>query len=42
MAAEDVVLNYVRGESITPEGLGEARKECAALIAELAKRLRGE
>lgn len=42
MAAEDVVLNYVRGEKITPEGLGEARKECAALIAELAKRLRGE
>lgn len=42
MAAEDVVLNYVRGGSITADGLGAARAECGDLIAKLGRRLRGE
>lgn len=42
MAAEDVVLNYVRGGNITPDGLAEARKECAHLVAVLGNRLRKE
>jgi len=42
MAAEDIVLNYVRGGDISPKGLVEARNECGAAIAKLGKRLRGE
>jgi regulator of RNase E activity RraA len=42
MAAEDIVLNYVRGGNISPAGLVEARNECSAVIAKLGKRLRGE
>ena len=39
MAAEDIVLNYVRGENITPDGLNEARVECAALMKKLSEEL---
>jgi hypothetical protein len=42
MAAEDIVLNYVRSGNISPAGLVEARDECGAAIAKLGKRLRGE
>ncbi len=41
MAAEDIVLNYVKGGSPTPDGFREARKESQAVIAALAKRLSG-
>ena len=41
LAAEDVVLKYVKGGKPTPQGLTEARNECAAMIAQLSKRLRG-
>jgi regulator of RNase E activity RraA len=40
-AAEDVVLRYCRAGNVSPQGLAEARKECAALVAKLAKRLKG-
>ncbi len=40
MAAEQVVLEYCRGEVRTPQGLIAARKECNDLIGTLAKRLR--
>ncbi|MDB4637598.1 MAG: RraA family protein [Planctomycetaceae bacterium] len=39
MAAEDIVLNYVRGENITPDGLNEARVECAAVMKKLSEKL---
>ena len=39
MAAEDIVLNYVRGENITPDGLNEARVECAAVMKKLREKL---
>ena len=42
MAAEDIVLNYVKGGNPTPAGMSEARQECADLIDKLGKRLRGE
>ena len=42
MAAEDIVLNYVKSGDISPAGLVEARKECGARIAALGTRLRGE
>jgi 4-hydroxy-4-methyl-2-oxoglutarate aldolase len=42
MAAEAVVLDYLKGENITPSGLAEARDECARMIGRLGKRLRGE
>lgn len=42
MAAEDVVLRYCKSGPVTPQGLKEARKECADMIAKLGKRLRGE
>lgn len=38
--AEQVVLDYVRGPNPTPAGLTAARKESAALMAELGRRLR--
>jgi regulator of RNase E activity RraA len=40
MAAEDIVLGYCRGGNVTPQGLAEARKECAAVIQKLSDRLR--
>ncbi len=42
MVAEQVVLDYVRGESPSPAGFAEARNECGAMIAELGRRVRGE
>lgn len=42
MAAEDIVLSYLKAGDVSPRGLGEARSECAAAIARLGKRLRGE
>lgn len=42
MAAEDIVLNYCKAGNVTPSGLAEARKECAAVIAKLTQRLRGD
>jgi 4-hydroxy-4-methyl-2-oxoglutarate aldolase len=42
MAAEDIVLNYVRGENPTPSGFNEARRECGHVVEQLGKRLRGE
>lgn len=39
--AEQVVLDYVRGPNPTPAGLTAARKESAALMADLGRRLRG-
>ncbi len=41
MAAEDIVLDYCRGEGITVAGYAEARRECGAAIAALGRRLRG-
>lgn len=37
--AEMVVINYVRGDSITPKGLGEARAECGRMLRALAERV---
>ena len=42
MAAEKVVIDYVKGSDLTPAGLTEARQECQALIAALGRRLRGK
>jgi regulator of RNase E activity RraA len=41
MAAEAVVLDYVRGGKVDPKGFAAAHKECRARIEMLAKRLRG-
>ncbi|MFV0444306.1 MAG: RraA family protein [Planctomycetaceae bacterium] len=37
--AEQIVLDYVRGSNPTPAGLTEARNACAAMLADVAKRL---
>jgi 4-hydroxy-4-methyl-2-oxoglutarate aldolase len=42
MAAEDIILNYLKQDGITSAGMAEARNECADTIAKLGKRLRGE
>ena len=42
MDAEQIVLDYLKTDGITPAGFVEARDECGAVIAKLAKRLRGE
>lgn len=39
MAAEQVILDYCKGENITPAGLKEARAESQDLITKLANRL---
>jgi len=39
MAAEDIVLNYVRGGNLSPQGLSEARAACAEQIGALTRRL---
>lgn len=39
MAAEAVVIDYVRGGAVTPKGLGEARAECGRMIRALAERV---
>jgi len=41
MDAEQVVLDYLKGGDLSPAGLGEARKECGAMIATLSQRLLG-
>ena len=41
MAAEEIVLKYCRGGRVTPQGLTEARKECADRIQKLSQRVRG-
>ncbi len=41
MAAEAVVLDYVRGGKVDVRGFAAAHKECRAQIEALAKRLRG-
>jgi 4-hydroxy-4-methyl-2-oxoglutarate aldolase len=41
MAAEAVVLDYVRGDKVDAKGFAAAHKECRARIETLAKRLRG-
>jgi regulator of RNase E activity RraA len=41
MAAEAVVLDYLRAGKVTPKGFAEAHKECRARIDLLARRLRG-
>jgi len=40
MAAEQVVLDYLKSPSITPTGLGEARKVCGQMMNETSKRVR--
>jgi regulator of RNase E activity RraA len=42
MAAEYIILQYLKNPSPTPQGFGEARKACGAEIQKLGKRLRGE
>lgn len=39
MKAEEVVLDYVRGENITPAGFNDARAECAAMMKKLSEEL---
>jgi regulator of RNase E activity RraA len=40
MAAEQVILEYLKGPNLTPAGLGEARKECASMLQKASQRLR--
>lgn len=40
VAAEGVVLDYLKGENPTPAGLGAARAECARQIQALSERVR--
>lgn len=40
MAAERIILDYLKQPTITPAGLGEARKEFGAAIAKLTQRVR--
>ena len=39
VAAEEVALNYLKGGSVTPEGLADSRAECKRLIDELRARV---
>jgi regulator of RNase E activity RraA len=41
VAAETIVLDYLKGSSLTPRGFAEARDACKARIDALAKRLKG-
>lgn len=41
MAAEAIVLGYLKAGNVTPAGYAEARKACKARIDALAKRLKG-
>jgi regulator of RNase E activity RraA len=40
VAAEQIVLDYLKTPNLTPKGYGEARKECKSRIDALAKRLK--
>lgn len=42
MAAEQVILDYLRNDRITVPGFNEARQACTDMIGRLGKRLRGE
>jgi len=42
VAAEQIVLDYLKSPNINPKGYGEARKECKNRIDALAKRLKGK
>ena len=42
VAAEQVILDYLKTDSPTPAGLAEARAESSARIAALGRRVRGE
>jgi 4-hydroxy-4-methyl-2-oxoglutarate aldolase len=42
VAAEQIVLDYLKSGSINPQGYSEARKECKNRIDALAKRLKGK
>jgi regulator of RNase E activity RraA len=39
VAAEEVALNYLKGGSVTPQGLTESRAECRRLVDELRSRV---
>ena len=41
MAAESVVIDYVRGGKVDAKGMAAAHKECRARIEALAKKVRG-
>jgi len=40
MAAEEIVLSYLKSPDRTPKGFAEARKTCAAQIADVERRVR--
>jgi regulator of RNase E activity RraA len=40
VAAESIVLDYLKAGKVTADGFGAARKECQRRIAELGKRLK--
>lgn len=40
MAAEEIVLSYLKASNRTPKGFAEARKECAARIGQVEARVR--
>lgn len=42
MAAEQLVLDYVKGDDLSPQRYEEVRSECTDRIVKLGKRLRGE
>lgn len=42
MKAEQVVLDFLKGDDLNPTGYAEARAECGAMIAALGQRVRGE
>lgn len=42
MAAEQIVLDYLKEDNLSVERYADARKDCGEVIAKLGKRLRGE
>jgi len=42
VAAEAVVLDYVKAGRVDPKGFADAHKECRARIDALARKLRGD
>ncbi len=40
IAAEAIILDYLKGEEVTPQGLGEAQNECRGAIRQLAEGLK--
>jgi regulator of RNase E activity RraA len=41
VAAEAIILGYLKGGAVTPKGFAEARAACKERIDDLARRLRG-